>query len=207
MTKTETPATLTAALAKLQTIMEQPKRSVENTYYKSKYADLRACFDAVKPHLEGLGLAVTQTTDVSPVGLVLITTLRHVSGELVTSSYPVTATQNTPQALGSAMTYARRYALNALLGIAPEGEDDDGNAASEPAKEPKSKAPSAAEKAKAAAADYIKRITAAKTAEAADAVLAEVEKQGGLPKLFPELYAEVVQEHKAHVEYLDRKGA
>lgn len=204
MSKTETPKTLVEALSRLQTVMEQPKKGVENTYFKSRYADLTVCFAAVKPHLAELGLAFTQEPQITASSaIVLRSTLRHVSGEVITSDYPVNPIKGDPQALGSAMTYARRYALNAMFGIAPEGEDDDGNAASQPTK---AKEPTPEQKARAAADKYIERIDLAKTVQEADAVKDDLNK-GKMNSLFPEYYAEVVEEHKAKVYQLERKAA
>ena len=197
---------LVKSLSKLQGKMEQPKKSTDNTFFKSRYADLTACFAAIKPHLAEAGLAFTQEPEVTDTGAILLrSTLRHVSGETITSVYPVHPVKPDPQALGSAITYARRYALNAMFGIAPEGEDDDGNAATANVA-PVAKKPTPAEKAREAADGYMARIAKAKTPEDADAVLAECEK-GKLSAMFPELFAEVVEEHKAHIALLNRKGA
>ena len=108
---------LIAAISKLQTIMQAPVKDIENTYYKSKYAGLASCFDAVRKHFEALGLAVTQPTKIVDGHVVVVTTVHHVDGDSMSSEYPVNPVKPDPQSYGSALTYARRYALCSLLGI------------------------------------------------------------------------------------------
>lgn len=100
--------------------------------YSYTYADLGSVLDLIMPVLHDNGLTITQSTDILEGQAVLITTLHHISGETLSGRYPlVTADRNDPQKLGSSVTYARRYAIIALLGIA--AEDDDGQAARTPA--------------------------------------------------------------------------
>lgn len=123
---------LFTALLAAQAEIKQPKKNASNPGFKgSKFANLEACFDAVREPLRKHGLAITQTIDarVGDVPL-LVTTLTHVSGEAVSSLAPLMK-DATPQQLGSAITYMRRYSLCALLGLVAE-DDDDGNAASSP---------------------------------------------------------------------------
>jgi hypothetical protein len=75
------------------------------------------------------GICVTQTTRVEDDGRVLLVTRLHWHDEEIVGYYPVIPQQQTPQGFGSAMTYARRYTLQAIVGVAAD-EDDDGNAAS-----------------------------------------------------------------------------
>lgn len=120
-------------------------KAKRNPHFKSWYADLEAVLDAVSEPLAKNGLVLIQSPDCGPDGVVLVTSLVEVtSGTSVTCRYPLTPVKpNDPQALASALTYARRYSALSLLGVAPE--DDDGNAAAErptpaPAKvEPKPK--------------------------------------------------------------------
>lgn len=129
--RSESTANLAKALAAVQAEMEHPKKNATNPHYKSNFADLPTTIDSVKALLGKHGLAVTQIPTTDENGeLVLITEVLHVSGESLTGYYPIKPQQNTPQGIGSAITYARRYAYQAMLGIAPAGEDDDGNAAS-----------------------------------------------------------------------------
>ena len=99
-----------------------------NPHFKSKYADLSACVEAVIDSLHANGIAMIQQTHEDDTGVTVETMFLHESGESLTSGkLHVPAAKQDPQGYGSAMTYARRYSLMAACGIAPE--DDDGNAA------------------------------------------------------------------------------
>jgi hypothetical protein len=101
-----------------------------NPAFKSKYADLADIVQVVLPALAKNGLAWITTPTVTDDGFVLAYELRHVSGDSVAGTWPLPDPEKaTPQQLGSAVTYAKRYALSAVTGIAPD-TDDDGNAAS-----------------------------------------------------------------------------
>lgn len=121
---------LAADLAKAQQEITHAKKSAENPYFKSNYADLPAVMDAARPALSKHGLSVTQMTDSEEGRILLITQITHSSGQWLRSYYPVNPVKADPQGLGSAITYARRYAYSAIVGVASMGEDDDGNAAS-----------------------------------------------------------------------------
>jgi hypothetical protein len=100
----------------------------KGTNPKPSYVTLAQSIDSVDEALRKNGIALVQQTDVTESGsTILITRLIHESGEWIASRYPVHPVKNDPQGEGSALTYARRYALMSLVGIAPE--DDDGNAA------------------------------------------------------------------------------
>jgi hypothetical protein len=104
------------------------KRSAANPFFNSNYAPLEAILETVEPILFSQGLVIVQSVDTEP--LTLVTTLYHVaSGESLSSNYPLPAGLDS-QKLGSAVTYARRYAISALLSLATE-PDDDGNGASD----------------------------------------------------------------------------
>jgi hypothetical protein len=99
-----------------------------NAAPKPSYVSLAQAIDSVEGALRDNKIALLQQTDVTDHGgTILITRLIHESGEWIAGRYPVHAVKADPQGEGSALTYARRYALMALVGIAPE--DDDGNAA------------------------------------------------------------------------------
>lgn len=103
-----------------------------NPAFRSKYADLGACLDAVEPALLDNGIALYQETFEDATGVTVETVLLHESGEAIhCGKLHVPASKQDPQGYGSALTYARRYSLMAACGIA--AEDDDGNAASKPA--------------------------------------------------------------------------
>jgi hypothetical protein len=121
---------LTEALIKAQGKFEKAVKDHKNDHFGSRYADLASVLNACRDALNEEGLAVVQTVERLPEGgCFLRSTLLHTSGEQISSEYPVCPVKPDPQALGSAVTYARRYSLMALVGIAPE-DDDDGNAAS-----------------------------------------------------------------------------
>jgi hypothetical protein len=104
-------------------------KTATNPHFRSKYADLSACVEAVIEALNANGIALIQRTLDCADGVVVTTVFLHESGELIDSGkLHVPAAKNDPQGYGSALTYARRYSLMAACGIAPE--DDDGNAAS-----------------------------------------------------------------------------
>ena len=101
-----------------------------NPAFRSKYADLGACIEAVDSALLENGIALIQETSEDLTGVTIETVLLHESGEMIRGGkLHVPAAKQDPQGYGSALTYARRYSLMATCGIAPE--DDDGNAAAQ----------------------------------------------------------------------------
>lgn len=124
----ENIAELSKALAIAQGKITGALKDSANPFYKSKYADLAACWDACRGPLSENGLAVIQTTDVDDQGITLFTTLGHSSGQWIRGRLRMIPKDSTPQAAGSTLTYARRYALAAIVGIAQV--DDDANEAS-----------------------------------------------------------------------------
>lgn len=116
---------LTMALSKVQGEIADPKKDTSNPYFKSMYADLQSVLEAVRPLLCKFELAVTQLTAPVNGSLSLITMLSHSSGQWLRSMTPLYMKDKSSQAMGSSITYARRYALAALVGIFQE--DDDGN--------------------------------------------------------------------------------
>lgn len=127
--QSETIGAIADALAKAQGAIKPAPMDRDNPFFKSKYATLTSLWESARAALSANGLAFVQTTDINDAGeLVLLSTLMHASGEWVGSVYPVRAKDNTPQALGSALTYARRYAFGALVGLTSD-DDDDGNGA------------------------------------------------------------------------------
>jgi len=123
----ESPMVMVAAFIKAQQAFKPAVKDAVNPHFKSKYVTLQAAIDAVLPALHANGFALIQRTSVVDGRTILRTELLHVSNECLVSDYPVHPVKADPQGEGSALTYARRYALMALCGIAPE--DDDGNAA------------------------------------------------------------------------------
>jgi hypothetical protein len=117
---------IAAALVSAQSAFQPALKNSQNPHFRSKYADLGACIDAVINALHANGIALIQHTAESDKGVIISTTFLHKSGEIYEAgTLFVPAAQQTPQAYGSALTYARRYSLMTACGIAPE--DDDGN--------------------------------------------------------------------------------
>jgi len=121
---------LAEALAKAQGQMSAAKKGTDNSYFKSKYADLAAVWDVARKPLADNGLAVSQTTELDGAAMVLRTSLVHSSGQWISGAYRIKPVKDDPQAVGSATTYARRYAFASIVGVVAENEDDDGNAGS-----------------------------------------------------------------------------
>jgi hypothetical protein len=128
-TRSKSFARFAGALAKAQREMEGASKDSLNPHFKNRYADLAAVWDACREPLGKHGIAVLQPPCAKGPTVTVTTLLVHESGEFIQSDLTMTAGQNTPQGIGSCITYARRYALQSMVGIAPE--DDDGNAASQ----------------------------------------------------------------------------
>jgi hypothetical protein len=122
------------AFLKAQAAFKPAIKDATNPHFKSKYVALDGVLEAVAKPLRDCGIAIVQQTDIEHAQTILITRLIHESGEWIAGRYPVHPVKADPQGEGSALTYARRYALMALVGIAPE--DDDGNAATAAANKP-----------------------------------------------------------------------
>jgi len=124
---------LVTALVGFQSSISSVPKSTKG--YNYKYSDLATVWDSIRKPLADNGLAVVQTTrnldDLTPV---VITTLMHISGEWIEGELAIKPTKMDAQGVGSVISYARRYSLMSILGIAAAGEDDDGAKASKPAK-------------------------------------------------------------------------
>ena len=118
---------LAGALAKAQGMIRGALKDSENPYFKSSYADLASVWEACRDALSKNDLAVIQTTEPDDKGIVVVTTLAHKSGEWMRGKLRVIPAKNDAQAIGSVITYMRRYSLAAMVGVAQI--DDDGNAA------------------------------------------------------------------------------
>ena len=127
METSPTTKELTTALCQFQSAQLKATKRNNNPAFKTKYSGINEVLEAMLPTLTEVGLCFVQFPD----GEALTTRLMHISGEWMQASYALKPVQNTPQASGSALTYARRYALLAVLGLGTE--DDDGHAASQPA--------------------------------------------------------------------------
>ena len=135
--KSENITNLAAALLKAQKDMGTALKDATNPYFKSSYADLKAVIEAIKEPLNNNGVSFLQAVNGAGEGNPVVETmLLHESGQFLCKRTPVfCAKPNDPQAFGSGVTYSKRYALQAFLGLPTE--DDDGNAGT--AKNPKQK--------------------------------------------------------------------
>ena len=128
-----------AAFVKAQREFSPALKTSNNPHFKSKYASLDSCVEAVIDALNANGIALQQFSYERDNGVAVETIFIHESGEMLKSGILfVPAVKHDAQGYGSALTYARRYSLMAACGIAPE--DDDGNAASKPQSAPKPQA-------------------------------------------------------------------
>lgn len=126
---------LVQALVKVQAGLKPVVKNKINRYFKSEahpkgspYADLESMWESCRELLSQNGLAVIQTTEFINNNAVLKTQLCHISGQWVDSDYPLNPEKPTPQSLGSALTYGRRYSFESILGLVST-EDDDGEEA------------------------------------------------------------------------------
>ena len=120
---------LAAALAIASGQFEHVGKNAVNPHFKSRYADLAALVEATRPALSKNGLALIQSPMFQGGRIVVLSRLVHKSGQWIETEVSLKAAQDTPQAIGSTITYGRRYGLAAILGVCAD-EDDDGNAGS-----------------------------------------------------------------------------
>lgn len=132
---TENLGELVAALIKVQRNLKSAPKAKKNPFYKSTYADLPGVWEMCRESLADNGLVVTQLVEGPKEDAQLVTMLIHTSNQWIKSKIPLLAVKQDPQAQGSAITYARRYGLMAVLGMCQDDEDDDGEAATHPPKD------------------------------------------------------------------------
>lgn len=125
--QSESVGAIFAALSKAQAEIQNPSKNATNPHFKSKYSTLDEGLNVIREALSAVGICVFQRTYIVDSIVILETVLGHSSGEWLSSNYPVIAMPYKPQDGLSSLTYARRGALFAAVGIA--GEDDDGNQA------------------------------------------------------------------------------
>jgi len=130
MQTSESIKNIAKAMAQFQSEVKNPANTANNPFFNSKYAPLNDVLNLVRPILTKHGLSVLQSPSGDGEFITVTTLITHESGEWIESD-PLTlkADKATAQGAGSAITYARRYALSAMLGISSE-DDDDGNYAS-----------------------------------------------------------------------------
>ena len=189
------PAFVTA-----QAAMEGAKKDSKNPHFESKYADLESVMQACRAALKENGLAVFQTAN--DEGTALATRIYHTSGQWLESTTPLIVGKKDMQGFGSAVTYARRYALMAALGIAPE--DDDGNAAAanpptqnqtpEPAAAKPPEDPAARARAEKYVTAQLAMLPTIKSRDEFDGWREQADQQFiGLKNYFPDLYEKLVE--------------
>ncbi len=132
MKKSETIVELSKAFAKMQMELEQPLKNANNPFFKSKYVPLENVVDSITRASSKHGLSFTQFPSSDENGNVTVGTMvMHESGEWIEyDPICLKPVKNDPQAVGSAITYAKRYALSAIFGITSDN-DDDGNEATQ----------------------------------------------------------------------------
>jgi hypothetical protein len=132
MQQSESIKTLAPAFIKAQKAVEGAEKNKANPGFKgTRYADLSSVVEACKEALNSNGIGYVQTpVPAEPGFLQLSTVLIHESGEWISGTIQLPLAKQDPQGYGSAMTYARRYGLAAMVGVCPE--DDDGNGAMPP---------------------------------------------------------------------------
>jgi len=121
--------TLYTALLKSQTEFPNVKKSANNPFFKSKYASLDSILEVVTPILNKNGLFIAQFPINNDDRVGVYTAIYYKDGTKIDGSFTLNLTKNDPQVAGSAITYARRYALVSMLGLNVE-DDDDANHAS-----------------------------------------------------------------------------
>lgn len=128
MEHSESITQIASAVISAQGELEPARKTADNPFFKSKYADLAECIETARPVLKRHGLGVVQSADCDSELAIVETILVHTSGEWIKSRTILRPAKADPQGMGSAITYARRYAYMAIIGMA--ADDDDGNAAS-----------------------------------------------------------------------------
>lgn len=122
----ETLSEISKALVEFQSKLTPVIKDSDNPFYKSKYASLETIWQAIRGPLAECGLSIVQPISCDGDKVTLDTILLHTSGEWISGSMPLIPVKCDPQGWGSVITYARRYALSAMIGVVSD-EDDDGN--------------------------------------------------------------------------------
>ena len=116
---------IATALSKAQGDMTGAKKGTDNTFLKSKYSDLSQVIEAISKPFEGNGLSFVQGAEFEDGRVAVTTRIMHTSGQWIEATTSLPPTKNDAQGYGSAITYAKRYGLQALAGV--PSVDDDGN--------------------------------------------------------------------------------
>jgi hypothetical protein len=128
MNRSDNITDLAKALHRAQGKIKHAVKDSANPFFKSKYADLTSVWDAIRDAFQAEGLSVSQLPSISDQGTACLETiLMHTTGQFIAGMCPLNPAKNDPQGVGSAITYMRRYALQAVAGVC--ADDDDGEAA------------------------------------------------------------------------------
>lgn len=169
---------LTEALVAFQAELPHVDKTAENPHFRNRFAPLEDIVKVVLPALAKHGLAWSAAPTMKDGQFVLEYRLMHTNGDALTGDYPLGGAN--AQQRGSELTYAKRYALCAVTGVTPGGEDDDGNAASQAPMEAR------AVKRVEAKQDWLGKLDAAVSKEDARAVWQEAEAAGELLAVLPD---------------------
>lgn len=126
MRSSESIKEIASALCKAQAVIEGAIKDKMNPAFRAAYADLGACWDACRDPLSTNGLSIIQLPKADDGAVILETILMHTSGEYISEELRIPVVKRDAQGYGSALTYARRYALCSFVGIAPEDDDGEG---------------------------------------------------------------------------------
>lgn len=129
MKTSENITNIATALAKAQAEINPAVFDASNPHFRSRYATLASVMQACRSALSKNQIAVVQGSTVSEKNVIVNTMLIHASGDFISDDLAIPIAQNTAQAIGSALTYGRRYGLSALVGIVSDEDDDDGESA------------------------------------------------------------------------------
>lgn len=130
MRTTENISQLATALSLAQGQIQTASKDIDNAFYKSKYADIHSVWEACREPLSKNGLCVIQVPSVVEGRVRITTRLMHKSGEWIEEDLDLKPKEDTPQAIGSCITYGKRYMLLGMAGVTAGEDDDDGNKAS-----------------------------------------------------------------------------
>lgn len=124
MKTSETIKEISGALVKAIGEIPNPPKNAVNPHFKNRYADLAIILETAKPVLMKNGLAAIQVAEADGNIVTIRTRIVHISGEWIETALTMTAAGTDPQKIGSAITYARRYSLSAMLNISADDDDD-----------------------------------------------------------------------------------
>lgn len=127
MNKSDQINELAAALCAVQLELRPAHKDSTNPHFKSRYADLESCWDAIREVAPKHGLCVIQTMDEISGGVVIETLLAHKSGQFISGRLQLTPQRNDAQGIGSCITYGRRYSLAAIVGLTQTDDDAEGD--------------------------------------------------------------------------------